>query len=165
MARYSKSHAMYESLKYEDIVLSKPYAITLSPADQKEDYKDRRTVFIRMTKNLMITLGSLHYKLHFEWSPLGIMHWHGIIQIYCKETWFKDDLPKLKGFGHFCIKEIKSLDDWVKYCSKQNLDTIEHINWKIAMIPEEGRGAPREFKRSGDAAPTPAATDTGGAAR
>lgn len=147
MARYTKSHAMYESIKYEDLVLKQLYAITLSPSDQKELTVDRHKNFTKSTKQIMITLSSIHYKLHFEWSPLGIMHWHGKIRIFDKETWFKDDLYKLKQIGHLCIRPITNLGEWDKYCEKQGLEVIEHINWYNDTVTTEPV-APREIERS-----------------
>lgn len=127
---YTDTHAMYESVKYEDIVLGKEYAITLAPMDQKEDLVDPIRGFFKATKEKMMECRSLEYKLHFEFSPLGIKHWHGMIRIFDKKEWMLNDIRRLKRFGHVCVRKIDDIAKWVAYCEKQDGESIEHINWK-----------------------------------
>lgn len=126
------AHKMYESIKYENIVLGELLAITISPAEQhgglhkgnptsyEPATKDRPKAINKMLKKYLFHLTGADYRLYMEYSPLGIIHYHGYIRIVNKEMWASKDIMLLKEIGHFHVKKIDDMKKWDDYCKKQN---------------------------------------------
>lgn len=133
---FKHKHEMYSSVKYEDIKINELLAITISPADQHnstismKEYehiykvKDRRGANMRHVRKTLHQLTGSRYRLVFEYSPLGIMHYHGYIQIYDPLRWMDNDIGILKVLGHFCVKKIEDGEAWKKYINKQKLGYV-----------------------------------------
>jgi len=149
MVRYkSYMNSAHQSVKVEDIYSSptKIFAITIAPSNQldirdpavKDGFlyrtKDRIKAFKVYSKQALQDLQGSAYKLYFEISPLGIMHWHGFLHIIDIEDFMLNDLGVLKHIGAFCIREITDMNAWHVYCVKQGdlflIHRIQSLCWK-----------------------------------
>lgn len=124
------SHDIHQLLKAEQIVLDTDYAFSYNPKEQHDlvslsggEYeliiKDRKKAFLRKTKLMLHNLKGSSYRLWFEVSPKGRMHWHGYIRIHDLNEWFMHDTMMLMHYGAVCIKEITDRPYWQDYVTKQ----------------------------------------------
>lgn len=117
----------FSSIKAECVVKGRDYAFTISPKQQYDDMdkdgefrvKDRIRCFGHYSKKHLTRLKGSVYKLYLETSPLGRLHWHGILRITDVKEWLLRDIITLQALGSFCIKEIDDPDAWERYYLKQ----------------------------------------------
>lgn len=130
------NNGMYGNVKYEDVQEDEVLAITISPmvqyvnqkrAKERRPFewelliKDRPKVQMKYVKKCLYYLKGIDYRLMLEYSPLGILHYHGYIRIFNKDKFYTHDLILLKEIGHFHIKKIDDLKKWEEYINKQKL--------------------------------------------
>lgn len=136
-----KLHTSVDIDKIDSRVL---YGLTINPSNQHDVkdasgyiVKDRPKAASKIMKIRLQGLKGSKYKLFFEVSPLGRLHWHGYIQIYDIKEWALNDIALLISLGAICIKPMTLDNRWPVYCKKQ-ADlwgiSISHINFPENML-------------------------------
>lgn len=126
----------HESMPIENIVPGYWYSFSINPIDEYQYWRslavDRREeMFRNYWKNFFLHQNnSYHTRLFPELSPLGRLHFHGLISFETKEhikRFYMNDIYTLKLKCTFEIDEIEDLEIWMQYITKQQ----DHFDWAV----------------------------------
>lgn len=108
-----------QSIKFEDLILHKNYAISFNPESQPGiEAKNIMPWLHHLFKGMNGYVEGCYMILHPEYSQLGRLHFHGIVTINDYVLWAQT-LRKLILLGTVHITEIKTIPEWSIYCEKQ----------------------------------------------
>lgn len=125
-------------IDFEDIDITKRYAITFNPCDKYQYFKDGQRLVKCMNEicsSLFYSLNVYTIELYPELSKNGRFHVHGYIQINDPIQWCLHHVHHLTNRGTLVLKPITEEEEWKKYITKQ-VALHRHIqNQTFRLIP------------------------------
>lgn len=120
--------------KLEDIKENTLYSLTLNPSEQfykKRVDREQYVVsdLIKMFRKDPSTTGHVYLEI----SPHGRLHFHGVIGILDRYTFYRDMVPQLEDSYTIEIDTIKDEDVWKTYCMKQQEFIPRHYKAGIRL--------------------------------
>lgn len=120
-------HAKYLCVSPEDVIIDHDYAFSINFEHQTNVYNQKSdsfqytrplAQFKDYCKKVLMRMKGCSYKIYFEMSPLGRMHWHGYLRIHDIHAFYTFDIQILKSYSTFVIKPITD-EKWNAYVLKQ----------------------------------------------
>lgn len=106
--------------KLEDLSVDKLYSITINPKGNVDEWTEVAIYkFYRHTYDELQKFKGVEFVLHLESSPIGRLHYHGIMSIKS----LIDYVKFISWFSSNCageIDEISDLNKWTDYIFKQS---------------------------------------------
>lgn len=103
------------------------YAFTINPSDNHQFYGEEERVdkFHKRWQDILgsnlVLNGIADLDLTLEVSKMGRLHYHGVITVLDKISFYVDFIPKIKNMCTFELDTMSDSDKWKKYCIKQDL--------------------------------------------
>lgn len=124
MNDYSKN-GLYKCIAPELMEAGKQYAFSISPADDVQYFNSENSLqrYSNFHKKAITYL--LHnlapyadYDLYIEISEHCRLHLHGNIKVKDVFDFYCMALPRMREYGGYCLKEIKTPEEWDIYVHK-----------------------------------------------
>lgn len=124
---FEKTQPKNSIVKPENINYKEWYTFTINPCDTYQYFKDKDRVnsfhkywdsyfYLKLT-----TKDIADVELRLEVSPLGRLHYHGMIQFRNLEAFFVDIIHDLTTIATIEIDKINDKEIWDNYVTKQNI--------------------------------------------
>ena len=128
-------NGLHKMISPEDIEYDTPYAFTMNPIDEIQNFGKLSQARINFVSDKVSTdlvryfHGSIEYEMYMEFSCKGRLHYHGTITFkkgiskddrYANvRTFYLETFPKMSTQYSLCLEEIKD-DGWDDYIKKSS---------------------------------------------
>lgn len=124
-SKFGYSKKRNDVLSLEDVKVNVHYALTINPNDQHQYFGEpRRELLFNADLKDSFFPTEIERDLYMEVSPKGRLHWHGLLLFREREEIFRFYTRVISNWireSTVTLKAITSMEDWLKYCKKQEL--------------------------------------------